>query len=95
MIESSKKYLPEEVKYNIPGEGMFIWFELPEGCDAKRMLDSDSLELKVLLVPGQAFSTAGGLKNCMRASFSLVTEKEIDEGIRRFGEMIKREYSRN
>ena len=95
MIEAVKKYLPPEVKYNIPTEGMFIWFELPEQCDAQRMIDQYCVELKVILVPGSAFSTQNGCKNCMRASFSLVTPEQITEGIKRFGEMIRLEMSKN
>ena len=91
MVEAAKKYLPPQVKYNIPKEGMFIWFILPEKCDTKRMIDDYARDLKVLLVPGNAFSTQSGLKNCMRASFSLVTPEQIQEGIRRFAEMIRRE----
>ncbi len=91
MVEAAKKYLPPEVKYNVPREGMFIWFELPPKFQAKKMIEKYSQELKVLLVPGEAFSTRDGCKNCMRASFSLVTPSQIEEGIKRFGEMIRLE----
>ena len=94
MVEAARKYLPSEIKYNIPGEGMFIWFELPEKCDAERMINEHCENLKVLLVPGSAFSTQNGLKNYVRASFSLVTPDRIEEGIRRFSEMFNLEMSR-
>ena len=94
MVAAAKKYLLPEIKYNVPGEGMFIWFELPKQCNARRMIDEQCEELKVLLVPGDAFSSQNGCKNFMRASFSLVSPEQIDEGIRRFGEMIKNELHR-
>ncbi len=94
MVAAAKKYLPSEVKYNVPGEGMFIWFELPKQCNAQRMIDEQCDELKVLLIPGNAFSSQNGCKNFMRASFSMVSPEQIDEGIRRFGEMIKNELHR-
>jgi 2-aminoadipate transaminase len=94
MIESAREFLPSEVGYNVPNEGMFIWFVLPEGCDARRMIDEQCEALKVLLVPGGAFSTQGGLTNCMRASFSMVSPDKIREGMRHFGEMIRTEMSR-
>jgi len=93
MVAATKKYLPAEVKYNIPGSGMFIWFELPLRCDARRMIDQQCEELKVLLVPGNAFSSQDGLRNYMRASFSMVTPRQIDEGIKRFSQMIKTEMN--
>jgi len=94
MVSAAKKYLPKSIKYNIPGEGMFIWFELPKQCYAQRMIDEQCENLKVLLVPGNAFSSQNGCKNFMRASFSMVTPEQIDEGMRRFSEMIKNELQR-
>ena len=91
MVAAAKKYLLPEIKYNIPNAGMFIWFELPIECNARRMIDKQSEELKVLLVPGSSFSSQNGCKNFMRASFSLVTPEQIDEGMRRFSQMIKNE----
>ncbi len=94
MVRAAREYLPAEVRFNIPREGMFLWFELPELFDAQRMVDSDGTDLKVLLVPGSAFSTTGGLGNCMRASFSMVPPDLIEEGIRRFATMVERERNR-
>jgi len=94
MVAAAKEYLLPEVKYNIPNAGMFIWFELPKECNARRMIDDQCEELKVLLVPGDAFSSQNGCKNFMRASFSMVTPEQIDEGMKRFSEMIKNELHR-
>ena len=89
MVEAAGVHLPSEVRFNVPAEGMFIWFELPAGCDAQRMIDEQCESLGVLLVPGPAFSACGGLRNCMRASFSLVSPDQIHEGMRRFGQMVR------
>lgn len=94
MVEAARKHLPEEVRFNVPGEGMFIWFELPDGCQSSRMLEKDGKELKVVLVPGPAFSSQGGLQRCMRASFSMVNREQIEEGMKRFAEMIRRDLAR-
>ena len=94
MVAAAKKYLPSEVKFNIPGAGMFLWFELPEKCDAQRIIDEQINDLKVLLVPGSAFSSRGKLNNYMRASFSMATPEQIEEGIKRFARMIERELNR-
>ncbi len=94
MVEAAREFLPSEVSYNVPNEGMFVWFVLPEGCDARRMIDEQCEELKVLLVPGSAFSTQGGLTNSMRASFSMVSPQDVREGMKRFAEMIRLEMAR-
>jgi 2-aminoadipate transaminase len=94
MVDAARAHLPEGVKYNIPGEGLFIWFELPEGCNGARMIEQRSRELKVLLVPGSAFSSQGGCAHCMRASYSMVSKERIREGMQRFARMIQREQDR-
>lgn len=94
MVAGARRYLPQDVRFEVPSEGMFLWFQLPEGYDTERMVENDGLELGVLLVPGPAFSSCGGLTNCMRASFSMVEPDAIEEGMRRFGEMIRREMER-
>ncbi len=95
MVTAVQQLLPKNVSYEIPGEGMFIWFQLPEVCNTKRMVDSYAEKLGVLLVPGEAFSISGGCQNCMRASFSMVSTEQIQAGIQRFGKMINLELENN
>jgi len=90
MVRAAKEFLPSSVKFHVPTEGMFIWFRLPEGLDAQHMVENDGLELGILLVPGSAFSSCGGLSNCMRASFSMIDADAVVEGMRRFGTMVHR-----
>jgi DNA-binding transcriptional MocR family regulator len=94
MVEAAGWHLPPGVSLSVPGAGMFLWFTLPAGCDAARMVAEDARKLKVLLVPGGAFSTQGGLGNAMRASYSMVTPEQIHEGMRRFAVMVERELGR-
>lgn len=53
----------------------------------------DGTALGILLVPGSGFSTLGGLKNYMRASFSMATPEQIEEGMGR-AKMIANERTR-
>ncbi len=93
MIAAAQKHLPQSVRYNSPTAGMFIWFELPAFCDSSRMIEQYAADLKVVLVPGTAFSTHAGLRNYMRASFSMVSPTQIEEGIHRFALMIENELN--
>ncbi len=95
MIEASRQFLPDDVRWRTPAAGLFIWYTLPEGFDAARMIREDCAALSILLVPGSAFSTTGGLRNAMRASFSMVSIAETVEGVRRFAQMIERERARS
>ena len=94
VLAAARRHLPADVHYAIPAEGMFIWFEMPESFDAGRMMEMDGMELGVLLIPGSAFSTGSSLKNCMRASFSMIAPEEVEEGMIRFAAMIERERKR-
>lgn len=94
MVAAAQDYLPSDVHFNIPCDGMFIWFQLPAGFNAERMVSLDGTELGVLLVPGSAFSTSGGLGNYMRASFSMVSPENIRLGMQRFAVMVERERAR-
>jgi 2-aminoadipate transaminase len=94
MVEAAAEHLPAGVTFNVPRDGFFVWFQMPESCSAQEMIRKDCRDLKVVLVPGNGFSPAGRLGNCMRASYATAALEQIGEGMRRFGEMIRRELDR-
>ena len=94
MCAALERRLPKDVSYVKPDAGMFIWFELPSGFNAQRMIEEDALDLGVLLVPGSAFSPFDSCNNAMRASFSMLSAGQIDEAVERFVAMIERERAR-
>ena len=94
VLAAARKYLPSDIRYNVPPAGMFIWFEMPTCFDAERMVETEGMELGILLVPGIGFSTTGGLKNYMRASFSMINPEQVEESMIRFAKMIERERNR-
>lgn len=67
---------------------------MPAGFDAERMVETDGMELGILVNPGNGFSTTGGLKNYMRASFSMIVPEKVEESMIRFAKMIERERNR-
>ena len=84
MIRSINEHFPPEVKYVVPKGGMFVWCELPDGHDTVDYLVK-AIEEKVVFVPGAAFYHDGSRKNTLRLSFSLSTEAEMDEGLKKIG----------
>lgn len=94
LLAAAKRWLPDDIRCNVPSVGMFLWFEMPERFDAGRMMERDCSELGIILLPGNAFSTTGGLKNYMRASYSMISPEQVEEGIMRFAKMIERERER-
>jgi 2-aminoadipate transaminase len=98
MINSLKKYFPKEAKWIIPKGGMFIWITLPRKINTNLLLRK-AIAKKVAYVAGDAFYHDGGNYNSMRLNFSYSTDKQIIEGIKRLGDVIKEEliksYSNN
>jgi 2-aminoadipate transaminase len=88
MVASIDKLFPEEVKFNRPEGGMFLWVTLPEGVSSLRLFDLAGGE-KVAFVPGSAFYVDEGGKNTLRLNFSNSSEGQIEEGIKRLAKVIK------
>ena len=72
---------PEGVSFTRPEGGLFIWAELPEGIDARKLLDQ-AIERKVAFVPGTHFFANGGHENTLRLNFSGSTLEQIDQGMK-------------
>ncbi|MCH7877890.1 MAG: PLP-dependent aminotransferase family protein [candidate division Zixibacteria bacterium] len=87
MIKAIKEYFPQSVKITHPAGGLFLWCELPEGCDARELLDY-AIEEKVTYVVGKAFHPDGSGENTFRLNFSNASHESIVEGIKRLGRVF-------
>ncbi|MBI5050815.1 MAG: PLP-dependent aminotransferase family protein [Nitrospirae bacterium] len=88
MLSAIDRYSPKSVTWNRPAGGMFLWVNLPEGMDAQKIL-LRCLENDVAFVPGQEFFPDSSGKNTIRLNFSNANPENIEEGIRRIGEVLK------
>ena len=68
---------------------MFLWVTLPEEIDVEDML-KEAVANKVAFVPGSSFYVDGRPHSTMRLNFSNATPEQIEEGIRRLGEIVRR-----
>jgi 2-aminoadipate transaminase len=89
MLGAMKTYFPKSLTWNRPRGGMFLWVTLPEGWDAKDIL-LRCIEHNVAFVPGQEFFPDGAGRNTMRMNFSNASPENIEEGIKRMGEVLKK-----
>jgi DNA-binding transcriptional MocR family regulator len=80
---------------------MFIWVELPAWVDTTELLWTAVDRAGVAFVPGIAFCAAGSpldgrpvstAANSMRLNFTNSAPEEIEEGIGRLGELLKRYF---
>lgn len=94
MVKAIEEYFPEDIWFTKPVGGLFVfvYVNIP-GFDAKKLITTAVEKYKVAYVPGQSFHTDGSGANSMRLNFSYPSQELIREGIRRLGEMIKKETS--
>lgn len=88
MCDAIKKYFPSDVKCTYPHGGLFLWVELPEGCNARDLFQY-ALERKVAYVPGDSFFPQSKKKNFFRLNFSYNDDDVIEEGVKRLADALK------
>jgi DNA-binding transcriptional MocR family regulator len=88
MLAALARHMPEGTTWTRPNGGLFVWVRLPEDVDSARLLDRAVKEAGVAFVPGTAFFHDGRGRNTMRLSYSLVGEKDIEQGIARLARLI-------
>jgi hypothetical protein len=81
MLTALARHMPEGVSWTTPQGGLFTWVALPEGIDAAQLLQRSLGQASVAFVPGGAFFFDGRSRNCLRLSYSLPSEAEIERGI--------------
>ena len=94
MIKAMEKYFPDGYVCHKPKGGMFAWATLPEGIDTE-ILFLDAIKQKVAYVHGKAFFVDDGGARCMRLNFSYSTNEQLEEGIKRLGNVIKEKLQKN
>lgn len=88
-LEALERHMPDGVAWNRPGGGFFIWIRLPEGLDTAALLPQ-AREAGVTFVPGPAFN---GPPHTMRFSFSQVDVDEIETGVIRLANFLRRQIA--
>lgn len=90
MFTCVDQYFPEVVSCVKPEGGLFIWVELPDSIDSRKVSIA-CLENGVAVLPGDAFFATGVQKNALRLNFSNASEERIIEGMKRIGEVLHEE----
>lgn len=88
MAEVLKAHLPENVTFNIPRGGFYIWLQLPDGADSTVILKK-AIEKGAVGVSGKTFDPHGIRNNNIRLSFCNTTPDKISKGIPVIAEVIR------
>ncbi len=89
MLDAMNRFVPEGVHYTHPAGGLFLWAELPNGLQARDLLER-CLQRNVAFVPGGSFFVEGEHENTLRLSYSFASPEKITEGIKILGEEMAR-----
>ncbi len=89
MLQALERYFPEEVQWNHPLGGFFIFITLPQNLDAEELL-CEAIDENVAFVAGRPFFIDDSGRNTVRLSFAQSTNNEIEKAIREIGQIIKK-----
>jgi DNA-binding transcriptional MocR family regulator len=87
MRQAVTRHLPAETRMTQPQGGFVLWLELPCDIDATA-LHEKALARGLAFVPGELFSASGMYRNCLRLNCGNPHGPEIDDAIRRLGQLI-------
>lgn len=89
MVEALERYMPKNagISWTKPEGGLFLWITLPDSIDTDKLL-LKAIEKKVAFVAGSGFYADNPEHNAMRMNFSYSTPEQIEEGVRRLGEVV-------
>lgn len=94
MLDTLYEYFPEQSRYSAPKHGIFIWVTVP-GVDFYALFNYLVRYEKVLCLPGNLFTLHKyAYKDCIRINFSYVSIAQIQVGIKRLGNAIKKHLVR-
>jgi 2-aminoadipate transaminase len=89
MLEQLDIHFPEQVRWNHPAGGFFIFVRLPETMDASELL-GEAIEHQVAFVAGEPFFIDHSGTHTFRLSYSQSDESVIAEAVAELGKLIKK-----
>lgn len=88
MLSALTEHFPEKAHWTIPEGGFYTWVTFPEGVDTDRLLPEAINAVSVAYGAGPAFFYDRGGREHMRLSYSYVSVREIEEGIKRLADFL-------
>lgn len=82
------RYFPEGTRVSKPKGSFLIWVELHENIDT-RMLYEKAESSQIRFSPGRIFTLQDQYNNCMRLSYGMVWNEDIDLALRELGQLAK------
>lgn len=90
MLTALETYFPKSTHWTRPEGGFYSWITLPEHIDTEALLPRAVDEAAVAYGAGPAFYHDRSGQNHMRLSYSYVSDTQIQAGIKRLGDLLRR-----
>ncbi|MBN1273395.1 MAG: PLP-dependent aminotransferase family protein [Candidatus Aminicenantes bacterium] len=92
-LETMERYFPACIEWTHPAGGYTIWVKMPSALDEKELYTLMSRH-KVVVSPGGYYFTQKIRSPYFRLSIAKTDEKEIEEGIKRAGRALMKQFER-
>jgi DNA-binding transcriptional MocR family regulator len=89
MEDLMHQHFPGEVSWKRPTGGLSFWVSLPSGLNSRDLLER-AIASGLEFAPGNFFYVDRRESNCIRLSFSTLTQPQLRQGVRRLGLVIQR-----
>jgi len=81
------RYFPAGTKITQPQGGYFLWIELEKEINTARLYDQ-ARKYNISIAPGRMFTLREQFDNCLRLSFGLPWNEELEKKIKLLGTLI-------
>lgn len=89
LMQALHEYMGNDMTWNTPSGGMFLWCHLAENIDASQLLQ-ECIKENVVFVPGEVFFAHNPQKNSLRLSYSMLTADNAQEAAIRIARALKK-----
>ncbi len=93
MLKQLETHFPEQVQWNRPAGGFFIFVRLPQAMDASELL-TEAIEHNVAFVAGEPFFIDHSGTHTFRLSYSQSGESVIAAAVAELGQLIKKRLNK-
>ncbi len=87
-IRAIADYFPEGTKVSRPQGGFVLWVELDKRIDTMELYER-AMKKNISIAPGRMFTLQKQFDNCMRLSYGLQWNEQLDDTLKVLGKIIK------
>lgn len=88
-LRTISESFPEDTKLSRPQGGFMLWLELSKHIDTVQLYEQ-AMKHKISIAPGKIFTLQKQYSNCLRLSYGLVWDKEVESALRLLGKLASK-----